>query len=158
MSSLWTDTPLSFLVQTPCLLPAQPHPNTRPLGGDSARPPSSSTALWGWGSSDLWAQLPLLGTQFASKTLTRFTGLCSNVSTSREASWARPINQSPQVTASHASCIFFFPLSCPESYIHQHVDMVPVMCSIREGRDRGYSPWNCFSGAQPQAWHPAGIG
>lgn len=109
MSSLWTDTLFSFLVQTPCLLPAQPHPHTRPLGGDSARPPSSSTALWGWGSSDLRAQLPLLGTQFASQTLTRFTGLCSNVSTSREASWAHPLNQGPQVIASHASCYFFFP-------------------------------------------------
>lgn len=147
MSSLWTDTTSSFLVQTPRLLPAQAHPHPRPRGGDSARPPSSSTSLWGWGSSDLRAQLPLLGTQFASQTLTRFTGLCSNVGTSREASRALPPKPGSPGGCLSGISLFFFPCHA-QNHIHQHVDKVLVMCSIREGGDRGCSPWNCFPSAQ----------
>lgn len=57
------------------------------------------------------------------------------------------LNQGPRGVASQASRYFFFPCHA-QNHIHQHVDVVLVMCSIREGGNRGCSPWNCFPGAQ----------
>lgn len=101
-------TGTSFLL--PVQLPPHPPPPPRPLPGTALDPPSSAS-LSARGSSDAQlAQLPPPGTQFASLIPTHFSGLSSNVTTSRKPSLALLPKPGSLVIASHGILWFFIDL------------------------------------------------
>lgn len=113
---------------------SSPDPYSRPLPGTLPASPSGDGAAL----MPCWPSSFCLEPQFAFLTLTHFSGLLSNVYTSRRPFWALPPKPGPPVIVSRAPVFVFvfvssFALSCFKSYIHQHVDTVPCAPTVKEG-------------------------